>query len=806
MPNGSVNKKNNQIPSVTYTAMTQNREMVNFKDYLLFLGTLSGDVNDLYFKSTRVTPYLTKISGPTVYPVQLSDFFIQCDATNGPITINLPQAGNKRMLIIKRIDSTNNVVTLQRYGSDTIETIFPTIKIFSSGMVSMVSDSFSNWMIFSAKNTSDSFSSSSSLATNVKTYQTYSAFGDSITFGQGASPSTDGYAWLVGIDLGSQINNQGTPSAMVSDVANLQVFPNANYPSRDSTISTLMIGTNDSRIAGIGTYESVFNLMQQAVISWLAIGSEYKVFGQSGSNTQTGTWANDNTYQTGIGLKSTTNASTLSIPISTTGGPIYLWYRIINGNGGVFTWKLNGGPTTSVNCFTSPTIQNGNGSTQAVGVFRILNVPSGNNTILITVTSATGAGNIVSILGVGTVPPVYANPPMVFVGGVIHEQNGTNDSITAAYNSDVQNNVNLLAGDGLFVSFVDTRDAINSTSDMFDSLHPNNTGHQKLRNVFEQSMNTSPSASGQPTFIGPWTINQTAPASTLNYCLLNGNNLANNTALNPGILFFGSNGNQFGIDLGFSSGQFSTRLFTGSIQNIAFSKVNTGSAPTAQSNFTDLVLIDTNAHITVYGASPSNTSSGYLRLNGNNNASTTNLNAGITVYDGNNQDAFGMDLGYNSGTGRFRTRLFTNPSKDISFSSNTSGGNPSAQSNFTDLVVIRGDTGNMGIGTENPLALIHNNGSTCFTVLQLGNFATGGSIGSAATTVDIYTSIEIAQTNAGQTLTLPNPTNTGATRLLYIINTGSNSFTMLGKTINTSAALTALWSHGLTAWVAAGNG
>ncbi len=46
--------------------------------------------------------------------------------------------------------------------------------------------------------------------------------------------------------------------------------------------------------------------------------------------------------------------------------------------------------------------------------------------------------------------------------------------------------------------------------------------------------------------------------------------------------------------------------------------------------------------------------------------------------------------------------------------------------------------------------------------MTIANLATGGAIGTAATTVDVKTTFNINQTTANQTLALPTPTNTTA--------------------------------------------
>ncbi len=95
-----------------------------------------------------------------------------------------------------------------------------------------------------------------------------------------------------------------------------------------------------------------------------------------------------------------------------------------------------------------------------------------------------------------------------------------------------------------------------------------------------------------------------------------------------------------------------------------------------------------------------------------------------------------------------------------------------------------------------------NNGGTLNTALALTDLATGGSIGSASSTVDTYTAITVDQTTASQTLTVPSPTDTTAGRVVYISNIGSASFTLLGSPIGANVTATLVWNG--TAWTFAG--
>ena len=106
--------------------------------------------------------------------------------------------------------------------------------------------------------------------------------------------------------------------------------------------------------------------------------------------------------------------------------------------------------------------------------------------------------------------------------------------------------------------------------------------------------------------------------------------------------------------------------------------------------------------------------------------------------------------------------------------------------------------GNVGIGTTAPVATFHNAGSTLFGTLTLANFTANADIGIAAATVDIYTSINIPQTTAGVTLTIPFPTNTTAGRILKISNTGTAAFAVGAASINSAQTVEYVWNG--TAW------
>jgi len=94
--------------------------------------------------------------------------------------------------------------------------------------------------------------------------------------------------------------------------------------------------------------------------------------------------------------------------------------------------------------------------------------------------------------------------------------------------------------------------------------------------------------------------------------------------------------------------------------------------------------------------------------------------------------------------------------------------------------------------------------STSYTMGTIGDIPSGGDFALPGTSVDVLTSFSISQTTAGQTISIPSPTNTTAGRIVTILNTGTTSFTMLGITLNIGAGLQAQW--GGSAWFLLGHG
>ena len=111
---------------------------------------------------------------------------------------------------------------------------------------------------------------------------------------------------------------------------------------------------------------------------------------------------------------------------------------------------------------------------------------------------------------------------------------------------------------------------------------------------------------------------------------------------------------------------------------------------------------------------------------------------------------------------------------------------------------------NVTVGNTTSRGTFTNNGATLNSSLSLGDLA-AGAIGTAATTVDVYSGVTISPTVSGRTYTIPSPTTTTAGRTFYIANVNAtNSFIVLGQTVSPNGMLTLVWGGPGTSWTVSG--
>ena len=320
---------------------------------------------------------------------------------------------------------------------------------------------------------------------------TYHAYGDSITFGYGlASPSTTSYPAVFALNKNLAASNYAISADEVCDIPTRQIFPNQDNPNTTSqSIATVLIGTNDVGVKGVGSYEAVFNLCHRAALAWLATPAELKIAASSATAsgpTHIDTTANYNAV--------TTDAQNASLTFSFTrgqAGAVYLWYRIVDGSAGTFSWKLDGGSVQLLTTAVSPAIATHNGTTTSLALLRIPAVAAGTHSLVLTQTSSGASG--MGIVALGTpLAGGLSGAPRVLAGTVPPQLVGSGEPCALdptpcqAYNSDITANVSLLVGDGLNIQIFTSGKYMSATSaDMIDALHPNVLGDQEIAHAVE---------------------------------------------------------------------------------------------------------------------------------------------------------------------------------------------------------------------------------------------------------------------------------------------------------------------------------
>lgn len=138
---------------------------------------------------------------------------------------------------------------------------------------------------------------------------------------------------------------------------------------------------------------------------------------------------------------------------------------------------------------------------------------------------------------------------------------------------------------------------------------------------------------------------------------------------------------------------------------------------------------------------------------------------------------------------------------NFSFFGSGAAGNtpPDGTNDLTEGITRQGSVG-INVTNANALAAAFDvNGAEVLRALTTANFAANGSLGTAATTVDLFSTVLIPQTTAGIAVTLPSPTNTTAGRRLVVGNTGTTSVTVGGAAIPSGQSIEYVWSG--TAWL-----
>jgi hypothetical protein len=332
-------------------------------------------------------------------------------------------------------------------------------------------------------------------------------WGDSLAAcSTGITTQSNCWATFMSKNIGGLPNNWATSGAESSDLARVSFNAVSFYYKGRTTalnntrLSFIEIGVNDANVhTTTASYQTIFKQNVMGMLAWATTPTGQTangghIEGQDASWSWGGSFSNDATAMyTDLCKVSTTNAATGTNTITvSSNGVAYIWYRSISGDGGTFTVAFNGGGastdsitgSSTINAFPAAAVSTAIGATDMMGFARFTGITPGSATVTITVTSSTSASNPVSICGIGT--PIDTTAPVQWAGnravllGVIKQQADANGTATAQYDTASSAAVTTLAGDNLPVIWVNSRNYVNSSTDMFNTLHPNDTGSKKL--------------------------------------------------------------------------------------------------------------------------------------------------------------------------------------------------------------------------------------------------------------------------------------------------------------------------------------
>lgn len=342
-------------------------------------------------------------------------------------------------------------------------------------------------------------------------YKGTTAFGvgDSIAAGAGGVnpfPVLIGTAATWTVDNTNSVAGRGTSEQQgVVDVATVTTATNTLYEIGINDMDAYWANASNAANA---TLAAVYKLAAMYETAIMAIPNGNRFAANNVAITYTGVW-------TGFpGHAPAQQSSIGTASWSTPGGrAIYVGTDLVVGNLGTFTLTVDGTPLgITYNCFSSQNVTSLQGSTyvpQLIRIDNILGVPLTDipHTVVLTITSANDSSHLVYLTWVGwSIGQRNLVGPNVFVNGITKKTAGgyvtfgSNDANTATYNQNIRDNVQLLANDGLNITFVDNANILTASMLQADGLHPNQTGQNQMAVNNEEEINGAVSSrvKGQP--------------------------------------------------------------------------------------------------------------------------------------------------------------------------------------------------------------------------------------------------------------------------------------------------------------------
>lgn len=303
------------------------------------------------------------------------------------------------------------------------------------------------------------------------------AFGDSITVGAGASSTGNSYIAKLGVLLGEAFVNSAVSTAMVADQES--VFGTKTIASGDTTV--LAFGTNDQ--AKYDTDPTKRGHFIDGLRHYAVQAAAY-VSAATPNNgvTFSGAWGNGYAY--GCYAASAAGAKA---NFSVSGNTICLGFIRQYANTGTFRVRIDG---ADKGIFASGgDVRTLLGKAYGPMALAFSSLGAGSHTVEVEVLSA-NSSNVVFFRHFSSCTP-KAKVCIVNIPHAVAYTYGGSSANVDTYNIAISALVTELRGYGLDVNLADVGSVMTS-SDFYDNVHPNDTGHTKYTSVLSTILSPTP--------------------------------------------------------------------------------------------------------------------------------------------------------------------------------------------------------------------------------------------------------------------------------------------------------------------------
>lgn len=512
-----------------------------------------------YISQVGGTNITTKIAAQPNHPTNLNIY--TTSAITGVWTIQLPNPAFEGQVLSFNCGEAAAIISVTSSDGSSIDSTIPTTCPATSGFSLQFDQRNNIWRVLGSnltakipvKNDVANLVIGTSVQYGLKT------FGDSLTVGKGStSPSTLGWVARLVSDYGipaSSANNYAVEGYTNADIQT-EIFNNLTPADTNNPAVTIWSGANDVDYVGNSYYKTAYTTMLMASGAFAALPSSDQITATDVNTVLAGSWANDTTFSSITGKKSTTLGSTYTVNFWSASGIVYLFYGSYYTSGGSFSVTLNSVPAadqiTGQTTMTAQ-LQKGNltnpyltnaATAMGVAVARYIVPKNTMVTMQITISSATSASNPVTIFGVG-MPQARSRgifAPVVYFAGALRQPNDTNATATALLNATNLSIAQTLQGDGLNVNFIDIRRYLNDSVDMANVNeqncpavaagyygHPNDCGYKHLAQAFHDTIGAVPLVHNAPETFKTGIIASGSPPTLASSCTV-GSQVGGNAA------------------------------------------------------------------------------------------------------------------------------------------------------------------------------------------------------------------------------------------------------------------------------------